>query len=464
MKRSSKSLDCLLINPAEPPATYPPLGLCYLAAVLRDREITVKILDNPALGLDTNQIVEYVRAHNPKIVGITVMSSLLPETYKIVKGIQQIMPHITLVVGGPYITVDPEVILDMEVPYGFRGDAELAFPDFCKAILNGSQPDISIPGILINSNGFVLKAEPAIYPNLSNLPMPAYDLLDLTKYRSSEMNYRTASMIISRGGCPYTCSFCGNLMKERYRRIETEKIVDQIQYLINTYGVQLIEFVDETFTLNRNRTKDLCNEIIRRGINIRWICLTRVDNVDEELLMLMKKSGCYKIRFGVESGNEEVRFRAHKKISNKEYEDTLALCKKIGIKTLCFYVYGFPGETEQQMMQTLDYSFKLPSNTNTYSRMEPIPNSEVFDIAIKEGKIHPNIWRDYMLGKTENPIYYPDNVRPEFMNKIYKKSYIKYYTSKRALTTFAPMFLSVGFWLKALNFGRIILFNSKNLP
>ena len=457
-------LDCLLINPAEPPATYPPLGICYLAAVLQQNNISVKILDNPALGLSTNKILQNIRQLNPKIVGITVMSSLLPQTYRLIQGIQQQMPDVVIVVGGPYITVDPEVIIDMNVSYGFRGDAELAFPAFCKAIIENRLPSKEIPGILINENGLVYKAEPALYPNLNDLPTPAYDLLDLKKYRSSEMNYLTASMIISRGGCPYTCTFCGNLMKEKYRRIDAVRVVDQIEYLMQEFGTQLIEFVDETFTLNRNRTKDLCNEIINRGIKIRWICLTRVDNLDEELLLLMKRSGCYKIRFGVESGNEQVRYRAQKNISNKKFEETLALCRKIGIKTLCFYIFGFPGETEEQMNQTLEYSFFLPSDTNTYSRMEPIPNSEIFNLALQQRKIHENVWRDFMKGKSENPIYYPENVSPEFMNKIYKKAYIRYYTSSRALSSFAPMFLSIGFWLKALHFARIILLSSENLP
>jgi hypothetical protein len=96
--------------------------------------------------------------------------------------------------------------------------------------------------------------------------------------------------------------------------------------------------------------------------------------------------------------------------------------------------------------------------------MEPIPNSEVFDMALKEGKIHSTIWRDFMKGKSENPIYYPNGVRPEFMNSIYKKAYVRYYTSPRALRAFGPMFLSIGFWFKAVNFGRIILFGAKNLP
>lgn len=456
-----EKLDCLLINPAEPPATYPPLGLCYLAAVLRQNNISVKILDNPVLGLTVDQITTNIKQLNPTIVGITVMSSLLPETYKIIKSIQKEMPQVTIVVGGPYITVDPEIIVDMDIRYGFRGDAELAFPSFCKAILSNIPPGLNIPGILIQENGTVSKSEPAIYPNLNDLPTPAYDLLDLKKYRSSEMNYRTASMIISRGGCPYECSFCGNLMKERYRRIDTETVVDQIEYLIKEFGIQLIEFVDETFTLNRNRTKDLCREIIRRGVRIRWICLTRVDNLDDELLHLMKESGCYKIRFGVESGNEKIRFKAQKKITNSEFEITLERCHSIGIKTLCFYIFGFPGETEEQMKETLEYSFLLPSNTNTYSRMEPIPNSEIFNIAVKEGKIKATVWRDFMKGYSENPIYYPDGVRPEFMNNIYKKAYIRYYTSMRALKAFGPMFFSFGFWVKAFNFGRIILLGQK---
>lgn len=463
-KKANVNIDCLLINPADPPATYPPLGICYLASMLRQNNISVKILDNPTLGLNTEKIVDLVYILNPRIVGITVMSSLLRSTFDIVRSIKKRLPDVTIVVGGPYITVDPTVIVELDVEYGFRGDAELAFPEFCQTILNGERPTLDIPGLIINLKGDICMSAPALYPDLNTLPTPAYDLLDIAKYRSSEMNYKTVSMIISRGGCPYTCSFCGNLMKERYRRIDSTNVVDQIEYVIKKFNTQLIEFVDETFTLSRNRTKDLCNEIIKRKIKIRWICLTRVDNVDEELLLLMKAAGCYKIRFGVESGNEAIRFRSHKKITNNQFENIIRTCKKIGIKTLCFYIFGFPSETEEQMKETLEYSFTLPSDTVTYSRMEPIPNSEIFDLAIKEGKLHPNVWRHFMKGECENPIYYPNDVRPEFMNRIYKKAYLRYYTSIRALRAFGPMFLTPGFWFKAFNMLKIVLLGSKNLP
>src|ERR1700733_1184864 len=118
MPIAKRAIDCLLINPAEPPATYPPLGICYLAATLRNSGISVEILDNPSLGFKLNRILEYIEERNPKIIGITVMSSLLPETYRIIKGVQKKIPQATIVVGGPYITVDPEVIVDMGIKYG----------------------------------------------------------------------------------------------------------------------------------------------------------------------------------------------------------------------------------------------------------------------------------------------------------------------------------------------------------
>jgi anaerobic magnesium-protoporphyrin IX monomethyl ester cyclase len=367
-------------------------------------------------------------------------------------------------VGGPYINIEPEIIVPMNADYAIMGDAELSIAGFCRAVIEQQEPDKTLPGLVWKTPEGIKKNEPAIFPNLSELPLPAYHLLNINKYRSANFNLRTISMITARGGCPYTCNFCGNLMKERYRFLDPGYVCDQIEEVIEKYQTAFIEFVDETFTLNKFKAADLCNEIIRRGIKIKWACLTRVDKLDEQLIELMYRAGCRLIRFGVESGNERVRYISDKRISNQRYIDIIALCKKQGIKVLCFYIFGHPTETIEEMNETLEFSFKLPSDTITYSRMEPIPNSALFEQALAEKKISRDVWTQYMFGKAQHPIYYPDTVNPEDMEAIYKKAFFRYYTSARALKNFAPQFISPGFWSRAFNFIKIIAGGEKNLP
>lgn len=341
--KNTATVDVVLVNPSDPPATYPPLGLCYLAAMLEAAGISVMIIDRPSQELDDQQVIERLGQLRPRIIGITVMTTLLRSAYNIIKGCKALGLQTTYLVGGPYINIEPEIIGEMDADYAIVGDAEQSIVAFCRSILDGKKPDEKMEGLVYKrGNGTIVKNEPALFPSLELLPLPAYHLLDLDKYLSTNFNLRTISMITARGGCPYTCNFCGNLMKERYRFLNPEYVCDQIEAVITRFGTEYIEFVDETFTLNKQKATELCNTIIKRGLSIKWACLTRVDKLDENLIILMRKAGCVLIRFGVESGNERVRYISDKRITNQRYLDIIRICKKHGIKILCFYIFGHP--------------------------------------------------------------------------------------------------------------------------
>ncbi len=442
-------LDCLLINPPDDFSRYPYLGLCYIAGSLRNRGMTVEILDSVALGFKTGDVVNHILNKRPRIIGITVMSMTLPYCYSLIRHIQEKYPMSVIVVGGAHINADPNIIVDMNIRYGFRGECELVFPTFCESILKGEEPVRSIPGLIVNNNGVVCLNDPAFIEDLNTLPPPAYDLLPLNKYYSPSSSLKTISSITSRG-CPYNCIFCSKLQQTKYRYLNTEKVLDQIDILINQMGIKRIEFVDEIFTLNKERVIELCHGIINRGYKFQWGCGTRADRIDEELLKIMKEAGCSKIGFGIESGVERVRFIDHKKITNEQINETIRLCQKYRIKSFGDYIFGHPTETLHEMKETLKYSLKLKTDIAYYAKMIPIPDSELFKIYTRSGVINSDIWKSYMLGKRPYPIYYPDTISKKSMDKIYKYAWIRFYLSPRRILQSINLLLNPRFLVKSV--------------
>jgi anaerobic magnesium-protoporphyrin IX monomethyl ester cyclase len=261
---------------------------------------------------------------------------------------------------------------------------------------------------------------------LDALPMPAYDLLPLDRYFSPSTSLNTISFITSRG-CPYNCAFCSKLRKKEYHYLSTEKVLQQIDVLVNSHGMQWIEFVDEIFTLHKERTLDICEQIRSKGLRFQWGMATRADAIDEELLVSLKRAGCKKISFGIETGSERVRFAAHKKITNQRIIESIRLCKKHAIKTMGDFIFGHPTETYDEMRQTVSFSRKCGLHYAYFSRMLPIPNSEIFESAVKAHEITPGIWVDFMKGQAPLPIYTPHGMSPDKIKRIYKRAWISMY-------------------------------------
>ncbi len=428
----NNNLDCLLINPPDEFSRYPYLGLCYLCASLLEQGLKAEILDSAALGLPNKEIMEIISSKKPKIIGISIMSTTLRSAYQLIQLIQSNYPDGVIVVGGAHINADPEIIKVMGVTYGFRGDCEFVFPEFCKKILRNEEPK-GLSGLIVNRKDTLKANKPAFIENLDLLPFPHYESLPLDKYFSLSSGLKTISTITSRG-CPYRCIYCSKLQKAKIQYLSIENVVKQLELAIDRYNFQWIEFVDEIFTINRERTVEFCERIIESSLNFYWGCRTRADFIDDALLRLMKKAGCSKIYFGVESGSERIRFLDNKKISNEKYTEAVRLCHKNKIETMCYYIIGHPTETKEDIRKTIKFSLKLKSDLAYFFKMIPIPNSKLFEMASNSGQIAENIWTEYMLGKSQHPIYYPETVNKKTMDRLYRLAWIKFYLfTKRIL-------------------------------
>lgn len=423
--QAGDTLDCLLLNPSDDFSRYPYLGLCLLAAVLRERGIRVEILDSAALGYSMPDVIEHIKKRKPRIIGITTMSMMLHFCYQLIQGIKESYPEGIIVVGGAHIDADVDILAPMNVRYGFRGECEYAFADFCEQLLGGQTPG-PMPGLIINDHGNVYAGEPNVVADLDSLPMLAYDLLPLEKYYSPSTNLKTISFISSRG-CPYNCLFCSKLQRVRYRHLSTDNFLDQLEVLVREHGMQWIEFVDEIFTLNRNRVVELCQAIIQRNLVFQWGIGTRPDRIDEELIRLMKEAGCRKIGFGIETGVERVRFAVNKKITNQQIVDAVNCCRKHGMKIMGSFIFGHPTETKEEMLQTISFAKRLGLTLAYFHKMIPIPNSELFETAKREGVLEKDVWTDFMLGKRSHPLYTPKGVSPDAVHRIYRRAWFAMY-------------------------------------
>lgn len=421
------TVDCLLINPPDDFSRYPYLGLCLLAAVIRKRGVKVEILDSTALGYTMRDIINHIKTTCPKIIGISTMSMMLQFCYKLIQAVKDSYPEGTVVVGGAHLNADPEIIVPMNVPYGFRGECEFEFADFCEQVISGQTPS-PMRGLIINDHGKIYTGEPSFVPNLDSLPMLAYDLLPEEKYFSPSTSLKTMSFISSRG-CPYSCVFCSKLEQKPFRYLSTENIINQLENLINGLGFQWIEFVDEIFTLNKQRIIQLCEAVLSRNLKFQWGCGTRADRIDGELVTLMKKAGCRKIGFGIETGVERVRFADGKRITNQQISAAVKICRDHGLLISGSFIFGHPTETEEEMKQTVMFARKLGLNVVYFNKMIPLPDSKLFEVATETGVLEKDIWIDFMLGKRPYPLYTPKGVSPDAVSKIYKKAWFKTYFS-----------------------------------
>jgi len=457
-----KHIDCLLIAPSNPYShalPYPYLGLCYLAGTLKARGISTEILDCSALKLKIVDVVNTVKKIKPRIIGISAMSMNLRGCYQIIQSLKGNCRDIKIVVGGAHVNADQSIVGHMGLEYGFHGESEFAFAEFCERIIGGLAVN-DISGLIVNDEGIITAQPPAIIDDLDELPPPAYELLPLDRYRSALSGLKTISMITSRG-CPYNCIFCSRTNKSRYRFLSVDKVVSQIQILVERYGFEHIEFVDELFTLHNVRVMDICKRILEQKLNFTWSLLSRADKIDDEILMTMKEAGCARINLGVETGSERVRFADNKKINNEKYIDAVKLCRKHGIKTNGFYILGHPSETVQEMWQTVKFARQLNTDTFNINKMIPLPDSELYETAVASGQLSSDVWRSFMLGERPHPIYYPEGVAPKVMDMIYVIGWLTFIVSPSKILANLAIFFKPRLFYKTLKMIYVIIFGKR---
>ncbi|MGD9015495.1 MAG: radical SAM protein, partial [Candidatus Omnitrophota bacterium] len=289
--------------------SMPCLGLAYIAAVLEKNAIEVEVIDNFVLRLRKHEVLNLIKAKGPDMVGISCLTPSAPIAFSIAKSIKEYNNKILTVLGNIHADLFSEEILkNQAVDIVVHGEGEYAMLELAKAAENNTDFTY-IKGISFKKDGKIVKTnfrEPL--KDLDRLPYPAWRLFPFKKYGFlpfADVKKPGLSILGSRG-CPFRCTFCSlpNIGSNKYRKREPKNIVDEIEYLIANFPIRQIGFVDPIFPISKRDGLEFCDEMISRKLNnkIIWICETRVDKVDRELLREMRKAGCRRIVYGLESG------------------------------------------------------------------------------------------------------------------------------------------------------------------
>ncbi len=423
------------LNPPQTNSKYkflgvvaPSLGIGYMAAVLEKNGYDVDVLDASALELTYDEIGEEILKRNPDIVSISALTPTIGVALDSADKIKQVKPDTIVVLGGYHPTFEYESVLEEpSVDVVVRGEGEYTFLDLVRTVENGG--DLAdVQGLAFHDeNNFSLVVTPdrPIIEDLDELPFPAFHLFPMEKYRILNITTNVATIITTRG-CPMQCSFCSSaaLHGHHLRRRSPENVCDEIEVRLNEQNIDTIAFMDDTFTLNKKFVRDFCAEIKRRNLKFWWGCTSRVDTLDEELLQLMKDSGCITIFIGVESADQQMLEKMNKNITVSKTEKAFKLARKVGIRTIASCVIGMPEDTKESMKKTIDFVKSLNPNYALYSLATPYPGTRFYNETFKKNLIQIKDWSKYTL---IDPVLETIDCSSKELRSIQKKAFLKFY-------------------------------------
>jgi magnesium-protoporphyrin IX monomethyl ester (oxidative) cyclase len=416
---SDAILKVLLIYPPFNLASYerlivaPPLGLAYIGAVLEEAGYKVRILDTVALnwrnpikirdrihlGQKWEDISDEIKRSKPDAVGISCpFSCQSHNAHKVAELVKAYDTDVPVIMGGAHPSTLPERVLrDQNVDYVVIGEGELTMLNLLKTLSKGASFN-GIDGFAYREEGkIVINPKKKFIEDLDSLPLPARHLLPMNEYFNAKaphgpelMRSPFTSMITSRG-CPYNCVFCSihTVWGHKWRPRSPDNVVLEIEHLIDVYKIREIHFEDDNLALNKRRMEKICDLILDRGLDIKWFTPNGVAiwTLDKNLLEKMKKSGCYKLSFGIESGDPETLRFIGKPVDLTYARKVIQWANELGIWTHGFFVIGFPYESKASIDRTLRFATESDLDFASFFIATPLPGTRLLEIVKKEGLI-----------------------------------------------------------------------------
>lgn len=408
----------------------PPLGMGYVSSYMKSKGYEVTFVDGLRDQLSNEKIAD--RCRDIDVVGISCLSDYAHETYALSR---LLTSHgKTVVIGGPHPTALPRHTLqESEARYVVLGEGETAFHELIQHLEAGGDLYPDIPGVGHARSERFLK-RPA-RRDLDELPFPDWDSMRPASYPKAPHGGLVRSfpigVVVSTRGCPYACTFCSSpqFWDRQFNRRSPDNVVDEIEMLKTRYGVREIHFEDDNLTLNRRHIEDICHELIERRINLPWACPNgvRADRVDEPLLRLMKKAGCYSLAFGIESGSQEILDNVSKAGTLSDMATAVTTAAKLGIVTQGFFIFGLPGETAETVRQTIDFAKSLPLTKAQFLLFDVFPGCELWDEL--QGQFEVDFGRESYHEVT----WCPPTIRAEDLEKAQGLAFREFFLQPRSL-------------------------------
>ncbi len=436
-------MKVLLIKPtSHTDGITPPLGLGYLATALRPAH-EVKIIDGPKVYLNRRKLARILDTFKPDMVGFSVISLDLYLTASYLKLVREVVPDAITVVGGPHPSADTEDTFYNYIPdldYAFVGEAEKGLrmlADFLEGGEPGEEELKSVPGLVWKEGVEFHKNPPFREADLDTLGFVAWDLMDPRTYppapHSAFARAFPVAPISATRGCPFECRFCaaGKIHGKKIRRRSLPHLIEEAELLVKKYGMKELHIVDDNFTFDRDYVLEFCEQLARRFPQLSWTCANgvRLDTLDKELLIAMRRSGCYALAVGIESGSQEILDQVKKKLTIEKVLEKVQLIHDTGIKVIGFFLFGFPGETIEDMHNTLRFSMQLPLTRAQYMFFHPFPGTYYYHSTMRD---HPERLRA-LHSSFEKIAYIEENMTASQMRWMHRFAFLRFYLRPRQL-------------------------------
>jgi anaerobic magnesium-protoporphyrin IX monomethyl ester cyclase len=393
----------------------PPLGILYLAAFLRREKVCdVEVIDSQVEELDYPGLKERIRKVSPDLVGISAMTFTLLDCIKVARIVKELHPNIPIAWGGSHIHIYADETIKLpEADFCFTGEGEHAFVELIKTLHNPDEWD-KIQGLVFRRNGKIVRTPTRkllANDDLDLLPFPARDLVPYHKYSSVMAKRDPITTMFTSRGCPFRCSFCDRPhLGKNFRANSPNYVVNEMEECINM-GIREFLIYDDTFTVDKKRVHAICDEILRRKLDIGWDVRAKVNTIDADLLKHMKAAHCERIHYGVEAGTDRIMKVLRKGITTEETRKVFKMTKEAGIDTLAYFMIGSPSETRDEIKETFQFMQDLDPDYTHITILTPFPATEIYYQGLSSGLLKEDYWKNFALNP--NPEF-----RPKFWTEV----------------------------------------------
>lgn len=417
----------LLINPDGWQKESINLGLSYVAGFSLSLGHEVRILDMNANHLSDDDLVKKVQGFSPSIIGVSVKTATANEAGRIISLLSKIFTDMIYVAGGPHITLCAESFMRAypECNYAVSGEGEIIFGRLVEAISTGAMP-VDIDGVVWRNNKDIIITPWEPPSDLDGLPLPSLDIIE--GFSWGGFRYP----IVTSRGCPFDCIYCcvNKLTGSRkWRSRSAMNVVDELEHVVKKQNITHFEIWDDNFTLDLKRAKEICREIIRRGLHLSWYCHNgiRADRIDHELAVLMKAAGCTSVAFGIESGNSQTFDSIKKGEPLSAVVDAVKIVKEAGIEAVGYFIIGLPGDTLELFIETVRFQRSLNLNHYVFGVLIPYPKTEVWDIVCQRGRLFCDITETQHFSTDLVPVSFelPEFPRNDMIRAYYIAKYFE---------------------------------------
>lgn len=437
----------------------PPIGLGYLASALREKGfLNTTILDCLKENFSFSDFEQEIKNLKPQIVGFQVFSYDFESVVKSIDLVKRVSPATLIVVGGPHVSAVGKFVLEEieGTDFAFVGEGEVGFPMLAARLLRGEEvPFENIPGLIWREDGHIYGNPRVVIDDLDSLGLPAWDLMPPDSYPDSPQGgfYKKFPIapISTTRGCPYLCTFCGSgvNMGRKLRARNIKSVLGEMKTLYDCFGVREFHIIDDMFNFQKERVREFCQGIKEREWDISYTFPNglRLNQLDREMLLLMKDTGAYAFTVGIESGSQRILDSMRKSLSLALIEEKVNLIRSVGLEPSGFFIIGYPGETIEDIKATISFAKRLKLKRAHFSNFLPLPGTEATEKLVADGEINQTDWNTLFYSKVA---YTPQGITKKQLKQLQRKAFIEFHLRPH-------IFLKILLEIKSFNHLKTIL-------